>query len=188
MIANPQRTPYLALLAVALLLGSAAAARAQTGGTCGGIAALKCPDGQACQFPAGQCNTPDLAGTCVAVPSTCPERGPRVCGCDGVTYANECELLKAGVRQAKQGDCGTTEQPAVCKSDAECKEKNSFCEWKAGTCSDKLPGRCTAEPPICPQIFNPVCGCDDKTYPNDCLRRATGVSLKATGECPSTTP
>ena len=188
MISNSHCPLFLALLAVALLLGNARNAQAQ-GATCGGIAPLKCPDGQACQFPAGQCNTPDLAGTCVAVPSTCPERGPKVCGCDGITYANECELLKAGVRQAKQGDCGATEQPKVCKSDADCSaEKNSFCEWDAGICSDKLPGRCTAEPQICPQSLNPVCGCDNKSYPNDCLRRAAGVSLKATGECPSTTP
>jgi hypothetical protein len=188
MIANSHRTLCLALLAMALLWGSVQPVQAQTGGTCGGIAALKCPDEQACQFPVGQCNTADLAGNCVTVPSTCPERGPQVCGCNGITYANECELLKAGVREAKQGACGATEQPKDCKSDTECTEKNSFCEWRAGTCSDKLPGRCTARPEICPQSLNPVCGCDNKSYPNDCLRQAAGVSLKVTGECPSTTP
>jgi hypothetical protein len=172
-----------ALLAVALLLGGALAAEAQA--TCGGIGALKCPEQQACQFPVGQCNAPDLAGTCVAVPATCEKNGPRVCGCDGVTYGNECELLKAGVREAKKGDCGAAEQPKVCKSNADCTATNNFCEFKTGTCGQKGSGRCTAEPQICPQIFNPVCGCDGKTYPNDCLRRAAGVSLKATGECPA---
>ena len=171
-------------LAILLLLGFSRTAEAQAGATCGGIAGLKCPDEQACQFPAGQCNTPDLAGTCVTVPSTCPTTGPHVCGCDGNTYANECELLKAGVRQAKQGDCGATEQPKACRSDADCTD--SFCERQAGTCSDKLPGRCTAEPKICPQIFSPVCGCDGKTYPNDCQRQSAGVSLKSQGECPKT--
>jgi len=173
-----------ALLALALLLGGALAAEAQTGATCGGIGALKCPAQQACQFPTGQCNAPDLAGVCVAVPDTCPKTGPRVCGCNGVTYANECELLKAGVREAKKGDCGSAEQPKVCKSDQDCTAPNNFCEFKAGTCGEKGSGRCTQKPQICPEIFAPVCGCDNKTYPNDCIRRGAGVSLKSQGECP----
>jgi hypothetical protein len=187
---NPERhCRFLspALLALALLLTGALAVQAQAGSTCGGFAALKCPDGQACRFPAGQCNTADLAGTCVAVPSTCQEAGPPVCGCDGLTYANECQLLKAGVRAAKQGECHSKEEPKACQSNADCTGTNNFCEWKAGTCgaTDKDTGRCVVEPETCPQLFNPVCGCDNKTYPNDCLRRAAGVSLKATGECPS---
>jgi Kazal-type serine protease inhibitor-like protein len=173
-----------ALLAIALLLGGALALEAQTGATCGGIGALKCPENQACQFPAGMCNAPDLAGTCVAVPKNCPKEGPRICGCDGVTYPNECELLKAGVREAKKGACGATEQRKTCKSNADCTQPNNFCEFKTGTCGTTGSGRCTLEPQICPQIFDPVCGCDDKTYPNDCIRRGAGVSLKSTGECP----
>lgn len=93
-------------LTVLVALGMSQPVPAQTGQTCGGIGALKCPEGQACQFPEGQCNTPDLAGTCVTVAATCPEKqGPRICGCDGKTYTNECELLKAGVRPAKKGAC-----------------------------------------------------------------------------------
>jgi hypothetical protein len=171
----------LVLLAVVLGLGGALAAQAQA--TCGGIGALKCPENQACQYPVAQCNAPDLAGVCVAVPATCPDKGPKVCGCDGVTYDSECQLLKAGVREAKKGACGKEGQPKVCKSNADCTNSGNFCEFKTGTCGTKGSGRCVAEPQICPQIFNPVCGCDGKTYPNDCLRRAAGVSLKATGEC-----
>jgi hypothetical protein len=173
-----------ALLALALLLGGALAAEGQTGATCGGIGALKCPEQQACQYPFGQCNQPDLAGVCVPVPATCPKNGPRVCGCDGITYANECELLKAGVRPAKKGAC-KEEPPKVCKSDKDCTAANSFCEFKAGACGDKGSGRCMVKPELCTQIFAPVCGCDNKTYPNDCTRRAAGVSLKSQGECPT---
>src|ERR1700712_4761858 len=75
------------------------------GAMCGGIAGLKCPDGQACRYPTNMCNVADLAGTCVKVPATCPKGGAKVCGCDGKTYANQCELLKAGVREASKGAC-----------------------------------------------------------------------------------
>jgi hypothetical protein len=92
--------------ALALLAGVLPVQAAGVGQTCGGIAAIQCDAGLACQFPAGQCNTPDIGGTCVQVPETCPKQGPKVCGCNGTTYENECELLKAGAQQDRKGDCG----------------------------------------------------------------------------------
>lgn len=163
----------------------AGAGNAQPGQTCAGIGNLQCPAGQACQFPLDQCNTPDLAGTCVAVPETCSKQGPPFCGCDGKTYANECELLKAGVRPAKRGACGHGEGryggKPECRTNADCQD-TEFCQFEAGAC--KAPGACEVEPTACTREFKPVCGCDNKTYPNDCERRVAGVSLKATGECP----
>lgn len=76
------------------------------GETCGGFAGIRCDAGLACQYPMNQCNVADLAGKCVAVPETCSKQGPPICGCNDMTYANECELLKAGARPAKKGNCG----------------------------------------------------------------------------------
>ena len=41
----------------------------------------------------------------MTVAADCGKQGPRVCGCDGKTYTNECELVKAGVRPSKKGAC-----------------------------------------------------------------------------------
>jgi hypothetical protein len=44
-------------------------------------------------------------GTCVTEPTTCSPIYTFVCGCDGVTYGNDCERQAAGVSKLHDGGC-----------------------------------------------------------------------------------
>ncbi|MEX0811897.1 MAG: Kazal-type serine protease inhibitor [Chitinophagales bacterium] len=36
---------------------------------------------------------------------------------------------------------------------------------------------------VCSTIYDPVCGCDDRTYQNECRAEANGVVLWSKGPC-----
>jgi len=60
-----------------------------------------------------------------------------------------------------------------------------FCDLPAGTCGGRdTDGTCVRIPRFCVQrIGRPVCGCDGKTYINNCLRERTIVSKRHDGRC-----
>ncbi|MFQ5491200.1 MAG: Kazal-type serine protease inhibitor family protein [Phycisphaerae bacterium] len=74
--------------------------------------------------------------------------------------------------------------PTPCSADGiEC-DSGDFCLFVEGTCDQPdRTGICTTPPQVCTEIFQPVCGCDSQTYPNECDARAAGVSIDHQGEC-----
>lgn len=63
-------------------------------------------------------------------------------------------------------------------------DKGLWCEAPPGHCADRrVGGRCANAPQFCTMIYQPVCGCDGKTYSNDCARRSNRISKKHDGVC-----
>lgn len=163
-----------------------------------------CASGKFCELnTSGLTCATATKGSCADKPTACTFEFRPVCGCDGKTYSNDCARRAAGVSLAKEGSCdgkttvptpgktlpaGSAKEGAMCGGIAgiRCAE-GLFCDMteKDGlTCNTPdRSGTCAVKPEVCTFDFRPVCGCDGKTYSNDCARRAAGVARSKEGSC-----
>jgi hypothetical protein len=103
-------------------------------------------------------------------------------------FASDCAL--AGVADGSdlaflddQAPAAAPAEPAgkVCKTNAQCGKKE-YCAKEVGACKGE--GQCKARPATCPMdVVDPVCGCNHKTYNNDCLASKAGVNVDHKGKC-----
>lgn len=62
--------------------------------------------------------------------------------------------------------------------------QGQWCDLKPGHCRGAdIPGKCEDEKLTCTGVYRPVCGCDGKTYSNNCWRKMGRVALDHEGPC-----
>jgi len=181
---------------------------ATAAGSCGGRIGDTCAADEFCNIP-GTCGFADETGTCEPIPQICNNLYAPVCGCNGVTYGNDCEAAAAGVSIESVGEC-----QQACTKDFDCNRgevcTNMVCVLPTspvtcggrtgGVCSSTQwcdyggtvnacgaadgTGTCEVRPQLCPLILNPVCGCDNNNYDSPCQAHAAGVDIVSVGMSP----
>ena len=157
-----------------------------------------------CEEWENPCNCPeDCVEDCVEEGGVVPVIPDPLACCPGLELIS-CEMLGengecmpgplgcGGIcARCGDGECGEGENPCNCPDDCsqevrcrvnqDCPARQQLCEKREGDCEGV--GICMDRPDICPMIFDPVCGCDNRTYSNDCVRQAAGVALLHDGPC-----
>ena len=147
--------------------GSGGAGGSATGGSGGG----------------GNCPADPIAAvglSCSVTGQTCGQCADACKGCDIVTCLGGVWKTTAvppdpsACSDGGKKDWCSTESQALCKS-------NQFCGFK-DDCGLLKTGYCTDKPTTCDTSCTTVCGCNGKTYCNECEANKAGLSIDPSGK------
>jgi hypothetical protein len=142
----------------------------------------------------------DVAGLCELVPVVCEEETHPACGCDGVTYWNDCLRRTAGITSVTPGECGYNAR--ICRHGGskgappgapdDC-PPGTFCAHLLSLpgvqqCPPEAPGTCWALPVVCPDRAGLdrwiACGAPQNVCASTCDAIRTGLPYKRASACP----
>jgi len=172
------------------------------------VEAKRCVDDAECTATSfcARAECGDVAGTCAARPVVCEEAPQPVCGCDGITYWNDCLRRAAGITARAPRECEPGVGPAqTCggpgdrgpgpgPSTERC-PPGTFCArllppsppGAPPICPPAVPGTCWALPAVCPP-FDPNrwtrCGAPALECKTTCDAIHTGEPHQRANACP----
>jgi len=139
-----------------------------------GMDAIDCPAplrfaaGMLCADLDPPCGSVEPTGACCYQGGGCTVETEVECAANGGTYWGDDTA------------CDPSPCPQPCTSNDEC-QPSDYCAKATGDCVGT--GTCQPRPEVCPVLWNPVCGCDGRTYGNGCEAAATGVNVLHDGLC-----
>jgi hypothetical protein len=162
----------------------------------GGRAVVRCSSPSDCA--AGlfcdkhQCD--EAVGVCEAYPAYCSDELHPVCGCDGITYYNDCLRHVAGVTRASEGECAAG-SATPCGGTAGACPSGTVCVRLLGAgvdprrCPDDVGGTCWGTPASCPATSTTPdrwngCGPDGDRCVDTCTALTSGVPHVRASGCP----
>lgn len=113
------------------------------------------------------------------------------CGCDGKTYLNSCVAQKKGLLKCKEGPCKKDKVHSIIKNTTDVVNDTSS-NYTETDPNSKLPSSCYDRDSVgskdCQEgHYDPVCGCNGKTYATKCVAERNGLKQSKAGACKDST-
>lgn len=122
---------------------------------------------------------PSCENGMTGAPSYCADRAPDESCYDGGWPT--CCLVDGTTCPNSRPSCNNNGNKRICNSSSNC-DRNQFCLKQNSNCGQQ--GECVTAPTSCSSNYDPVCGCDGKTYSNQCVAASNGrTTVRYFGPC-----